>query len=435
MNRLSTDASRHSLGFAGGRPPPSPGAKRNSGLAPSEINSMFPDAAAAIAKQKADFTQKTGTEPRSNRSSAVVGDRASLIAPSINGPTEDSRKDSIAQHSPWGRSSARKDDAPERPKSSQGQQPMGQFQQPPPSAGLRSGRPTNLTSDGNIQSTSVNVPNHDATGINMLSPYTGNWGSLTNTPMVPTFNNPNQQQQSGPQADLVANATAMKLAALSTVNNRVQLDDARKFRRARSSEGHGPTSPGIPPNQFLTDGHGQMLSPQQAAALQAQQLAAMQSQRSRPVSPNIAISGPNAPAMPLTQNGGFLSAYGAAGFPNGMAAMGLNPMTGSMGPGSMSSISSMTDGFLHDPNEIQRGRSPRGKRGNSRPPEDPTDPDLLKDIPAWLRSLRLHKYTDVLKDMKWQDLVRLDEQGLENKGVTAKGARTKMLKVSKFGNS
>ena len=60
----------------------------------------------------------------------------------------------------------------------------------------------------------------------------------------------------------------------------------------------------------------------------------------------------------------------------------------------------------------------------------PTDPHLLHDIPSWLRSLRLHKYTDNLKDMKWDELVQLDEKGLEARGVNALGARNKMLKVS-----
>ena len=59
----------------------------------------------------------------------------------------------------------------------------------------------------------------------------------------------------------------------------------------------------------------------------------------------------------------------------------------------------------------------------------PTDLHLLKDVPNWLRTLRLHKYTDNLKDMKWQDLVQLDDEGLEKRGVAAKGARSKLLKV------
>ncbi|KKF94438.1 Protein VTS1 [Ceratocystis platani] len=82
-----------------------------------------------------------------------------------------------------------------------------------------------------------------------------------------------------------------------------------------------------------------------------------------------------------------------------------------------------------DHSDMARGRSPRGRRGTSKPPEDPTDPTLLQDIPSWLRSLRLHKYTDNLKDMKWQDLIELDDKALEERGVNALGARRKMLKV------
>jgi len=89
------------------------------------------------------------------------------------------------------------------------------------------------------------------------------------------------------------------------------------------------------------------------------------------------------------------------------------------------------EGYLSDHSEMQRGRSPRGRRGSSKPPEDPTDPKLLGDIPTWLRSLRLHKYTDNLKDMNWEDLVQLDDKGLEARGVAAIGARNKMLKVGR----
>merc|ERR1712072_685219 len=155
-----------------------------------------------------------------------------------------------------------------------------------------------------------------------------------------------------------------------------------------------------------------------------QHLAALQGQRSRPSSPGIAITGPSggAPGMGMPmQNNGFLSTFDGSQMGtlnNGLAGMTL----GGMGM-------NHHDGYLSDASEIQRGRSPRGRRGSSKPPEDPTDPQLLKDIPNWLRSLRLHKYTDNLKDMKWQDLVDLDEDGLEKRGVSAKGARSKLLKV------
>ncbi|KAG7090935.1 hypothetical protein E1B28_010008 [Marasmius oreades] len=61
-------------------------------------------------------------------------------------------------------------------------------------------------------------------------------------------------------------------------------------------------------------------------------------------------------------------------------------------------------------------------------PEDEVDPELLNDIPAWLKTLRLHKYTDCFKGMTWQEMVVLDEDELEKKGVSALGARRRLTK-------
>lgn len=167
---------------------------------------------------------------------------------------------------------------------------------------------------------------------------------------------------------------------------------------------------------------GQLLNAQQLAALQAQQQAALASGRSRPTSPGIAMQGGSLGPMGFTspQNNGFLTAYDPNNplMGNGFGAFGI----GQFGLGGH-------EGYLSDHSEVTRGRSPRGRRGSSKPPEDPTDPSLLKDIPAWLRSLRLHKYTDNLKDLKWTELVELDEKALEERGVNALGARNKMLKV------
>ncbi|PIA18349.1 hypothetical protein COEREDRAFT_39418 [Coemansia reversa NRRL 1564] len=54
---------------------------------------------------------------------------------------------------------------------------------------------------------------------------------------------------------------------------------------------------------------------------------------------------------------------------------------------------------------------------------------LVQDIPAWLRSLRLHKYTDCFVGMDWTSVVSLSDEQLQAKGVAALGARRKMLKV------
>ncbi|KAL2868801.1 protein vts1 [Aspergillus lucknowensis] len=424
MSKLNVDSSRNSLG----RPPPSPGAKRNSGLDSSTINAMFPDAAAAIAKKKAEFTQQTGNAPPSNRNSAVFSERASFVAPTISAP--DNNADNLAQPpvSPWTQRGASEPQPPiARPKSSSGQQPMGQFSQ----SGLRSPLPTTQTAT--IPAPEIEAP--------LLSPYNvGNasWASMTNTPMTATFGHQlGGQHQQASQADMVANATAMKLAALSTVNNRIALDDARKYRRARSNDGQGKntasntathsvpqgglSSPGLPPgaNHLVA---GQLLNAQQVAALQAQQQVAMAGRRSRPTSPGIAMQGGALGPMGFTspQNNGFLAAYDPNNplMGNSLGNLGI----GQFGLGGH-------EGYLSDHSEVTRGRSPRGRRGSSKPPEDPTDPTLLKDIPSWLRSLRLHKYTDNLKDLKWSELVELNDKQLEERGVNALGARNKMLKV------
>ncbi|EDN08338.1 conserved hypothetical protein [Histoplasma mississippiense (nom. inval.)] len=311
MSKLNVEGSRNSFG----RPPLSPGNKRNSGLDSSTINAMFPDAAAAIAKQRAEFTQQTGAAPTATRNSAAFGERSSLNAPTISAPD-----------------------------------------------------------------------------------------------------------------------SAMKLAALSTVNNRIALDDARKYRRARSNDGQGknlninqqPLSPGIPKNNLpatnliMVNDVGQILNAQQIAALQAQQQAAMSGRRSRPNSPGIAMQGGGMGHMNFAspQNNGFLAAYDTnALLNNGFGGLNVAQFSGNH------------EGYLSDHSEIARGRSPRGRRGSSKPPEDPTDPHLLQDIPSWLRSLRLHKYTENLKDLKWTELIELNDKGLEERGVNALGARNKMLKV------
>lgn len=421
MSKLNVDSSRNSMG----RSPISPaGNKRNSGLDPSTINAMFPDAAAAIAQKKAEYAQQTGNVAPSNRNSTIANDRSSMT-PTISTPN-DAGKDTLS----W-RQGENQQPPIARPKSSSGQPPMGHFSQPPPSASLRSPRPVGLQL-GNIQSTTLNAPeHHELPALSPYNPTNQSWASMTNTPMVPNFS------QSTSQSDMIANATAMKLAALSTVNNRIALDDVRKYRRARSNEPHPATQPALSPgltntgipgiNTIVVNDHGQILNAQQITALQQQQMAAAAGRRSRPNSPGLAMQGGGMGQLGYAspQNNGYLAAFDGSSAMMNPGMGGLMPQMGHFGGG-------MNEGYLSDHSEIARGRSPRGRRGSSKPPEDPTDPNLLQDIPSWLRSLRLHKYTDNLKDMKWDELVQLDEKGLEARGVNALGARNKMLKVSRF---
>lgn len=90
---------------------------------------------------------------------------------------------------------------------------------------------------------------------------------------------------------------------------------------------------------------------------------------------------------------------------------------------------------------VGHGGRPKNSKGTNRvlngtPKEkkttdqDGSDIELLKsDIPSWLRSLRLHKYTPVFEGMAWTELIHLNDEELTKKGVAALGARRKMLKV------
>ncbi|KAJ6602224.1 hypothetical protein B0H10DRAFT_1823271 [Mycena sp. CBHHK59/15] len=98
----------------------------------------------------------------------------------------------------------------------------------------------------------------------------------------------------------------------------------------------------------------------------------------------------------------------------GVGRMMMRPPGSARTPKSAGSMSSRTD-------SAGVGGTPKG--------EEDVDPALLTDIPAWLRSLRLHKYTPNFEGMRWQDMVVMDEAALEANGVAALGARRKMLKT------
>jgi len=66
------------------------------------------------------------------------------------------------------------------------------------------------------------------------------------------------------------------------------------------------------------------------------------------------------------------------------------------------------------------------------PREEDFQPEMLDDIPAWLRGLRLHKYTSCFDGLPWQEMVVLDDATLEAKGVAALGARRRLLRTFEF---
>src|SRR6266404_9851410 len=70
------------------------------------------------------------------------------------------------------------------------------------------------------------------------------------------------------------------------------------------------------------------------------------------------------------------------------------------------------------------GKSSGVANGGVKKEEEDFDPVILSDVPGWLRTLRLHKYTPNFEGMSWKEMITMDEQALE-----AQGARRKMLKT------
>jgi hypothetical protein len=128
----------------------------------------------------------------------------------------------------------------------------------------------------------------------------------------------------------------------------------------------------------------------------------------------------------MTPEAQLLAAQMAAGFPQNW----LGIQQAAAMQQSNSNSNSRSRGGGRSPGIPKTGSSSgNGASSAGKKDEEDVDPALLHDIPAWLRSLRLHKYTPNFEKMKWQDMVVLDEAGLEAKGVAALGARRKMLKT------
>lgn len=59
----------------------------------------------------------------------------------------------------------------------------------------------------------------------------------------------------------------------------------------------------------------------------------------------------------------------------------------------------------------------------------PESNDRALRVRSWLKTLRLHKYCNVLEQMNYEDMIELSETDLEKLGVSAKGARSKVSRA------
>lgn len=415
---------------ANSNPPVSPSPRNSRHLDASTIQAMFPDAAAALAHQRSLLT--------SNRNS-------------INGmPTTSA---SNAPRSPG--LHAAKDAWPTnetpiatkiRPRSAE--------------VASWSANTSTPTASQNVKSPRVQPQNTPSISEDLTSPFGvpggGSWASMVNTPVVPMFQNPHTTSQRG-ETDL-AGATSLKLSAWNP-NNRtggvINLDsDVRKFRRGKTQQPQQADNLSTPTHHHVTaatrgvespttnilmyDEHGHLLQFTPSQISQMRGAAGVQQ------SPLTSRSRPTSPYPP-----GF-SQFHAMGLSSPIG-LGLGQQA-YLQPFDSSPIvppSEFAQGYLSDHTSDRRG-SPLGFGTRQKYPhanngggggrrststtnkhlEDPLDPALMNDIPSWLRSLRLHKYTDNLSDVKGgvMALAQLSDQDLERRGVSAVGARRKLLK-------
>lgn len=299
----------------------------------------------------------------------------------------------------------------------------------------------------------------------------GSWASMVNTPtnamfspIATTFPTTAAGTSAAKINAEIVNSTAMKLAALSTVNGRVVLDsDVKKFRRkpvaplelfddpattmAGNTTTYSPVTgdfprdmnkPGVPSkfrdkenyDHAIATGHDGLPG---SPMYDRHQL------------PSVSMNAYNMPLQGLISPsvGSWASAAGAGGatgfaFPEVSGQQPLYPPSPfyRQRKNSAQSDKGKSKPYNKDTSNStkQSTNSPKVRHASPAPSATGTsagevDLALLDDIGAWLKSLRLHKYTDCLKDLTWQELVVLDESQLEARGVNAMGARRKMMKV------
>lgn len=344
---------------------------------------------------------------------------------------------------------------------------------------INSSRPKSTEFSGNLVS-----PRPGATGgADAQTPAAESWASMVNTPLMPMFHK-------GPPQNLDSAASKLNEWSKAAGPGVPRMGDPTIHRRAKPNGNDGGQANGI------YDDSGNLIMPGANNVQQNQQARGPSGGMRNVGGNNGfggagGWTGSRSPALSNTssnrfggnEDNGNLSGLnglgmqlGPAGFnmPLPSPAMGMMPGLTGMGPMNpmqMNMLSAMgispetqllaaqiAAGGFGQPGWLgmqpvsagvngrrgpQSGRSPglrsasstgSGSRmdGGTPKAEEDVDPALLNDVPAWLRSLRLHKYTPNFEGSTWQEMVIMDEAHLEAKGVAALGARRKMLKTFEF---
>ncbi len=324
-----------------------------------------------------------------------------------------------------------------------------------------------------------------------LSPIsaTGNWSSMVNTPLVPMFTD-NDKAGTG-EANVNLDTAAAQLASLQqqqqqqggSGNGRVMVDpDVPRYRRKSNQNAGGgaygqfdQSSPGVSPNIGMQSGWGQNdnfgrgglgagssgfnippMSPNALAGLQSPSGGLANPMNLQMMNAMAAMGGLNlnnmnaaqflAMQQQILQNQQTLSVLAQQqqmqqqqqqqqqqhgrnlrGFGGGALSPGLGAPSGRKSPrpgASPSGRSAALPGSMGT-----GGGAGASAAGGAGAEEEVADLATLNDVAAWLRQLRLHKYTPNFESSHWKEMVVMDDKALEDKGVAALGARRKMLKT------
>ena len=339
------------------------------------------------------------------------------------------------------------------------------LQPPPPGS-----RPKSTDFSGAANSFRTTRPSD---GLDALSPIVGDsWASMVNTPLIPMFQNTNKdQQRNGQNLD----ATVNKLNDWAAGNRVPLMDDAKKYRRpskassvVSNSDQHSEDQQSGSERRGFRNVSGTNNNPNHSvnnnqpgpgnwgSTLRSPALSAGVGRFNDDGGLNSAGVGIGGFNVGLTSPGIGMGLPGGnmlGGMPvspfgmnmNMLNMMGMTPeaqllaaqmAAGQFTPGSLQlqmAVLQQQQQQAANQRTTRSVRSPGVKSSVSgrtdKKDEEEVDPKLLEDVPAWLRSLRLHKYTPNFEGMSWKDMVTLDETQLEAKGVAALGARRKMLKT------
>ncbi|KAI1711789.1 SAM domain (Sterile alpha motif) domain-containing protein [Ditylenchus destructor] len=142
-------------------------------------------------------------------------------------------------------------------------------------------------------------------------------------------------------------------------------------------------------------------------------------------------------ALPLAQISGPMRRYSATGYNDYRHMATAHPNAGLLPPKRQSSLNQYDESGAHDSPLSTASCSQKAvitQNGTILPSSNYSNSTLIpanfkpgmKEVPGWLKALRLHKYTALFQNMDYDEMMTLDEQQLEQKQVT-KGARKKIL--------